>query len=124
MNLQAIAAPLAAAVNPTVLVTYRKSVGYSTDSAYTQQPKYADFAGVPCQIQPVPSGELRRFSGLNQQGSYQRMYLNGDIEGVVRSAIKGGDLFVLPDGSVWLVTNSVENWPDWTCCIVTRQNGG
>jgi hypothetical protein len=124
VNLQAVAAPLVAAVNPTVFVTYRKSVGYSTDSAYTQQPQYADFAGVPCQIQPVPSGELRRLSGLNQQASYQKIYLNGDAEGVVRSAIKGGDLFVLPDNTVWLATNAMENWSDWTAVIVTLQNGG
>jgi hypothetical protein len=123
MNLQAIAAPLVAAINPTVLCTYRKSVGYTTDATFTQQPQYAVFADIPCQIQPVPSGELRQLSGLNQQASYQKIYLNGDIEGVNRSAIKGGDLFTLPDDTVWLVTNAVENWPDWTCAIITLQNG-
>ena len=124
MNLHSIASAMVGAVNATVLCTLKQSSGYTVDANFVQQPQYAVFASIPCQIQPVSTGDLRRLSGMNQQGVYRRIYLNGHIEGVDRTGIKGGDIFIQSDNTVWLVTEAAENWPDWTSVVVTLQNGG
>ena len=123
MNLHGIVTGYISVVNPTQFYVYRQSTGYVTDANFTQQPQYAPGVTVQCQVQPRSVAGLHAIGGVNLTGVSQKMYLNGDQEGIVRSMVRGGDLFTDPTGAVWLVTNTVENWPDWTGIIVTLQNG-
>ena len=78
------------------------------------------------QLQALSSRDLRQIEGLNLQGTLRALYLTGDLEGVVRPTLKGGDLIILPDASVWLVTLVPEPWnltAGWTKAIVVLQNG-
>ena len=52
------------------------------------------------QVQALSGRDLRQIEGLNLQGTLRAVYLNGVIDGIVRVALKGGDLITLPDGSV------------------------
>ena len=67
-------------------------------------------------------------SGLNIQGTRRKIWLNGEIDGLVREDNKGGDLITDPNGDVWLVALITEQWttrseaPNWVSAIVTRQN--
>ena len=123
MNLHGIVTGYISVVNPTQFYVYRQSTGYVTDANFVQQPQYAPGVTVQCQVQPVTVRELYTFGSVNLSGVSQKMYLNGDQEGIVRSLVRGGDLFTDPTGSVWLVTNAIESWPDWTGLIATLQNG-
>lgn len=128
MNLHAIASPFVAVVNPMVLVTVRISSGLTTAADGSRTPTYATSYQAQAQVQAMTSRDLRQVSGLNLQGTLVGIYLLGDIEGVVRPLVKGGDLITFPDGSVYLVTVALENWgatpaEQWSKLACTLQNG-
>ena len=78
------------------------------------------------QVQALSGGDLRHTDALNLQGSHRVLYANLDIRGIVRVTLRGGDLVILPDGSVWLVQQSVEPWyssAGWVKALITRQDG-
>lgn len=81
---------------------------------------------VPAQVQPMSSHDLRQVEGLNLNGYLKSIYLNGTVDGVVRVALKGGDLVDLPDGTTWLVVVNVEGFDltaGWTKAVMVLQNG-
>jgi hypothetical protein len=81
---------------------------------------------VLAQIQAMTTRDLRQMEGLNLQGTYRAMYVTGDINGVVRVLLKGGDLVVTPNGWTWLVTLVPEPWSmtaGWTKVICALQDG-
>ena len=55
--------------------------------------------------------------------------MQGDIEGLLRTSGRGGDLITMPDGTVWLVVMVLEAWGqntgktggNWCKCAVTVQ---
>lgn len=122
MNLHGIVSGAVSAVNPLVDCTLQTSAGYTQAADFAQVPAYATFYPVKCQIQALSARDLRQIDSINLQGTMRAIYLNGTIEGVNRAEIKGGDLFTFPDGSIWLVTQPLENWPDWSKVAVTQQN--
>jgi hypothetical protein len=65
---------------------------------------------LPAQVQALSASDLRHMDSLNIQGSHRAFYFSANIRGGVRVALKGGDLLVLSDNSVWLVTQPVEPW--------------
>jgi hypothetical protein len=78
------------------------------------------------QVQPMASGDLRHMDALNIQGSHRALYYNGQINGIVRVALKGGDVVTLANGSVWKVTQSLEPFYDtasWSKVAITLQLG-
>jgi hypothetical protein len=81
---------------------------------------------IVAQVQAMSGGDLRHTDALNLQGSHRVLYASLDIRGIVRVTLRGGDLVVLPDGSVWLVQQSVEPWyssAGWVKCLITAQDG-
>ncbi len=62
------------------------------------------------QVQPLTGGALRRMDALNLQGSHRSIYFNADVKGIVRVGLKGGDLVILPDQSIWLINQLQEPW--------------
>jgi hypothetical protein len=123
MNLHAIVVGSVAAINPVVACTYKQSVGYSMGPGAVQVPDYAEFYPVSYQIQPLSSSDLRMLDALNVQRAQCKIYMTGNAQGVNRANVKGGDLFVFPDGTVWLVVQPMEQWPDWCGVAVTQQLG-
>lgn len=78
------------------------------------------------QVQPLSNRDLQQIEGLNLGGDKRAVYIDGNVDGVIRVALKGGDLVDLPDGSVWLVNQSLESWHDtagWTKFCITLQDG-
>lgn len=77
------------------------------------------------QIQPVTWRDLQQIDGLNLQGVRDKIYLYGEVDGLVRPDRKGGDLVILlagPHQGVWLVAQVLEQWPDWVCAAIVQQN--
>lgn len=134
-------------VNPDRPVTLYESQGYSVGANGRQIPIYSiaggsgelqpgdlvlglgsdddavtgSFVG---QIQALTGDDLKQIGALNLNGEMRRLYLKGATHGVARALTKGGDLVVFEDGSTWLVTQLLEQWPDWCAAAVTLQING
>lgn len=129
MNLNQIVSGAITSVNPNVLCVLQISVGYNIAADRKQTPNYRTVPNVPVQVQALSYTDLHQMDGLNIQGTRRKVYLNGNIEGVDRQAIKGGDLFIMPDmvgfpgPTTWLVGQVLEHFADWTSLAITLQNG-
>jgi hypothetical protein len=126
MNLHGIVANQIGAVNPFILGTVRFSTGSTTAADGTRVPTYRDVTGIKMQVQAMGSRDLAQIEGLNLNGEKRKIYFYGEVEAIVRSANKGGDLVVIDSGvnaGTWLVNLSLEQFPDWCSVVVTLQNG-
>lgn len=124
MNLHALAVSVVAAVNPQTPATVRLCTGYTTAADGKRVPDYDDFPGVPVQVQALQYQDILKVDALNIQGVRNKVYLNGNWNGLVRRDRKGGDLIVIatgPSAGVWLIAVVLESWPDWTSAAVTLQ---
>ena len=110
MNLQGITAGAIAAVNPMVWCSLRVSTGNITNADFSVSPSYAPAVQVLGQVQSLTYRDLQQVEGLNLQGTKRAIYLQGEVEGVVRPMNRGGDLVTFPDGTVWLVVQVLEAW--------------
>ena len=123
MNLHGIVSGIVSAVNPMQEVTIEVSIGNVTLEDGSRVPKYAKPVKRMAQIQPLTSGDIQHLDSLNIQGVFQGIYISGHLDGLIRSDNKGGDRITFPDGKVYLVTTSIEDWPDWTKVAASLQNG-
>jgi len=110
MNLQSITASAVSSVNPMVPCSLQVSTGSVTNADFSKSPSYAAAVPVMGQVQALSFGDLAQVDGLNIQGIKKAIYLQGDIEGLLRTSGKGGDMITMPDGTVWLVVMVLEAW--------------
>lgn len=122
MNLNNIVSQAVSAVNPFTTASYQRSNGYATNDDGKRVPLYLPAVSVQAQVQALQYQDLVQIEGLNIQGVRRKIYVNGHVEGLVRSKDRGGDLITMPDGTVWLVVLVAEHWPAWTSFIVTLQD--
>lgn len=122
MNLHGMAVGAISAINPMVKLTVRVSTGYTTDANHQRVPSYKPPVTVMGQVQPLTWRDIQHLDGLNLQGNRQAVYINGQVDGLVRPDNKGGDLITMEDGSVWLVVQMLETWPDWCKAAVVLQD--
>ena len=127
MNLNAVAGPIVAAVNPLTPATVRYSLGSTTNPDGTQTAKYQQPpTPVSAQVQPMSFRDLQQTEHLNLQGTRVSIYLNGELDGIERVNRKGGDLITIASGrhrGVYLVAQVLEQWDDWVKVAATLQNG-
>lgn len=126
MNLSAIVMGAIAAVNPLFAITVQVSTGSTIGPDGKRTPSYAAPVSAQAQLQPLSTGDIRHFDMLNIQGDFKKLYILGEIDGLVRSKNKGGDLVTfVTTGQVWLVSEIAEDWmptAGWTCAYITLQN--
>jgi hypothetical protein len=122
MNLHGIVSGAIGAINPKTELILRVSTGYATAPDGTRAPSYANPVTVHGQVQPLAYNEIVQMDGLQIQGEKRRIYITGEVDGMIRSEGKGGDLFTLPDGSVWKVVIVFEYFPDWCSVGVVLQD--
>jgi len=121
MRIRGVTARAVSGVNPRILVSIRRSTGYTTAADGTQIPTYALITGQLAQMQALTAPELKQVESLNVQGVKQAMYLDGRWSGIVRANGTGGDIIILPDATEWLVLDVLENWPNWTKLALVQQ---
>ncbi|WP_338561887.1 hypothetical protein [Erwinia sp. E_sp_B04_7] len=121
MNLHGIVRRAINTVNPDIPGQMLVSLGtYITDAAGHRVPVYSEPQSVTIQLQPLSYTDLQKIDGLNLQGILKAAYVNGNFEGVNRLKGKGGDKLVV-NGETWLITQPLEEWPDWCKFVVTLQ---
>lgn len=127
MNLHGIVKGCVGAINPNLPLTITLSKGqYITQPDGTKVPAPSNQFCCIGQVQPLSSSDLQHLSGINITSASRAIYIEGDIEGVLRISQKGGDTIVMPDGSIWLTTQVIENWDlanGWCKVAATLQNG-
>src|SRR5690348_5209292 len=118
MNLNAAVGNIIAAVNPTVPATLLISTGPGvTQPDGSRAPTYAAPMAITAQIQPMTYKDIQQVDGLNLQGTRVSIYVNGQVDGLVRATNQGGDLITVASGpyaGTWLVAMVLEKWQDWT----------
>ncbi len=123
MNLHNVVQNAIGAVNPSVPVTVQFSVGYVKMPAGKRTPSYST-AVMMAQVQSLTFDDLQHLDGQNIQGIRRAMYLDGDVESIVRMQGKGGDLITMADGSVYKTVLVIERWDGptvgWCKVAVTR----
>ena len=126
MNLHYLASPAIGIVNPSIPAVLKVSTGSTVGYGGVRVPTYAADAAILAQVQALTGPELRQVEGLNLQGTLRGIYCDGDVEGIVRSLNKGGDLIVIATGvnaGIWLIVHVFESWPDWSkVCGCLQQN--
>lgn len=127
MNLHSIAGPIVGAVNPPTPASLQISTGYQTAADGSRSPGYLQPAiPVTAQVQPMSTTDIQHVTALNLQGNFVAIYLNGEIDGIVRPESKGGDLVTIPAGryaGTYLVSTVIERWDGWAKIAATLQNG-
>lgn len=124
MNLHAIVSGAINTINPAIPCTLSRSNGqYTIADDGTRTPSYSTFIRVACQFQALSNPDLAKMGGLNLEGVNTAIYVNGQLDGAERVSARGGDLVTRPTGEVYLVTQVLEDWGDWTKVSATLQNG-
>lgn len=120
MNLHKIANSAVRRVNPNIVATVRRYTGETTGAGRKPVPQYADDEQITIQLQSLSKGDMQHVDGLNLQGLFKSIHVNGNFYSVNRTMQKGGDLFII-DGQTWLVIEPLELWPDWCRLLVCLQ---
>lgn len=63
---------------------------------------------------------MQHVDGLNIQGLFKSIHINGSFYSVNREKQEGGDLFIIGT-ETWLVIEPLELWPDWSRLLVCLQ---
>jgi hypothetical protein len=125
MNLHGIVSPYIGAVNPLIPVSVLVNIGPTTALDGTQTPVFASALAVIGQVQPISTRDLAQLEGINLGGVRWKIYLNGEVDSIVRAERKGGDLVIIPTGrhrGTWLVVQVLEQFSDWCCAAIVFQN--
>ena len=131
MNLHGVVRQAIQSVNPDSLATWQQSTGSTTNGDGSPTPTYNVVEGVRVQVQGVTAGDLYKLNYLNLEGVLRKVFLFGNVQGIVRANLMGGDLLTFPQQyggtpQVWLVKAVLETWPDavaagWSSAIVALQ---
>jgi hypothetical protein len=120
MNLQSIASSSIASVNANRIVNISISNGYSVNPDGTQIPNYLPSYIQKAQVQELSSSDLQHINGLNLSGIIRKVYINGQLNTVIRSRGLGGDKLYF-DGFTWLVVHILESYDAWSCVVIKQQ---
>lgn len=126
MNLHEIVRGAITTVNPDSVIAYVASTGSTVALGGRATPTFSASVDVSAQIQPVGTGDIKKYNFLQTQGISRAVYLYGAVSGIDRIVARGGDLLRFPElqgGTVrtWLVNAVDEQWPDWCRVVVTLQ---
>lgn len=124
MNLHAIVRPAITSVNPDITATLRRYQGEVMGAGRKPVPTYYPDESVTLQLQPLTKGDMMHVDGLNIEGLFKSIHINGALYSVNRTLKKGGDLFII-DGQTWLVIEPIELWnTGWCRLLVCLQTDG
>ncbi len=123
MNLRGIASQVTMAVNPQTSIVVLQSTGYTTGADGSQSPVYTTLPAMLGSVQALSGRDLAKLDGLNIQGVTQKVYLDGNFEGLFRVAGKGGDLLKFGN-QTYLVAAVLERWAGWCCLAIVLQTDG
>ena len=117
MNLHGIVRGAINSVNPDKPALLRRYLGETMGPGRKPVPTYYPDQNVSLQLQPLTKGDLMHVDGLNLQGLFKSIHINGAFYSVNRTMQKGGDLFII-DSLTWLVIEPLELWDTGWCRLL------
>lgn len=125
MNLRKIANGVTRRVNPNTVALWRRSNGYGQLPDGKRIPAYID-TQVEIQPQALSADTLAFTQGLNIQGVMRSVYMYGNVQGIVKSDERGGDILIFPQAQgqpaqEWKVVTVIETWPEWSHVVAVLQ---
>ena len=126
MNLRQLANSATRRANQNHMIIWRRATGTITQNPnYSRDPQYEDLT-VEAQIQAISSEGLRRADALGISGVMRTLFIYGNMHGIVRTDMKGGDLLTFPEvpgeaDKPWKVFGEVINWDGWSSAHVVLQ---
>ena len=120
MNLRNLANSATRRINHNIQAIVRRYSGETMGPGRKPIPQYVTDEEIIIQFQPLTKGDLQHVDGLNIQGLFKSIHVNGNFYSVNREMQNGGDLFIV-DGKTWLVIEPLELWPDWSRLLVCLQ---
>lgn len=125
MNLRKLANAGTKTINPNIPIIWDRSVGYSTNAAGKQTPNVVTTT-VYGNAQGITGEEIQHIDAISMQGVYRKVYMYGNVQGIVRTDGKGGDILKFPEApgeanKNWKVITVMETWPDWASVLVELQ---
>jgi hypothetical protein len=121
MNLRAIANAKIQVINSDLNIIIRLSDGYTLGQGARQIPEYLPDFTAKGQLQAADEEFLKQQDGLNLQSVYRNLYITGNLDGVVRSRLKGGDLIFI-ENEEWIVVKVIEHWKNWVKVLICLQS--
>jgi hypothetical protein len=120
MDLRGIANGAIQPINGNILVTWTRPDGTFLTDAAGHRTANVTTSTVAAQVQALSANDLQHIDGLNIQGIKRAVYLYGDVQGIVRSDQKGGDILTF-SGHDWRVVQVLETWHQWCKVVVVMQ---
>jgi len=120
INVRGLANSATSTVNNNAYITILSSNGYTIGAGRKQIPTYDPIVSGMAQTQALDNADLEKIQGLNMQGVYRSLYLQGALHGVIRKTGDGGDL-ISYNNQRWLVSKVIETWDDWTKVVICLQ---
>jgi len=121
MNLRTIANSKIQGINKDLNIFLKISDGYTQGNGARQIPLYLPDVEIKGQLQAADEEFLKQQDGLNLESVYRNLYISGNLDGVVRSRIKGGDLVIISNEE-WLIVKVLEHWSDWVKVLICLQS--
>lgn len=121
MSLHDLAANVIGSVNPMMTCQWKKCTGLSTAAGGKQVPSYATVTSIIAQVQQLTIAEQKHLNDMNVAGVSRKIWCDARLTGIDRASGLGGDIVTLPDGTIWLVIQVMESWPDWSSALLLKQ---
>lgn len=128
INMRVLGNRISQTIKANVPATYLKSTGQTVDSAGVVTPTYtAPSAPFGVDVQAATAGDLKHTEYFNMQVVARKVWMFGNVTGVVRADMKGGDILLFPQvpaGTIqrWKVVAVVETWAEWSSVVVVLQD--
>jgi len=90
MNLHAVASAAISSINPMSQVGILVSTGSTDNDDGSRTPTYNPLRIVSAQLQSLQYSDVMKLEGLNIQNVRDKIYLSGDLEGLIRVDRRGG----------------------------------
>ena len=121
MGLHDLVGNIIGVINPQMTCQWYDYAGFTTAAGGKRTPSYNGPYAISVQVQQLTAADLAHMNDMNSSAITRKVWTDTILTGVDRAAQMGGDKLVLPDGTVWLVVQILETWPDWCSAIIQKQ---
>ena len=121
MSLHDLVANAISGINPMMTCQWYKNTGTSSAAGGIVTPTYNTPLAISCQVQQLTAADIKHIQDQNLSGISRKVWCDQILTGIDRAAGLGGDRLILPDGTIYLVVQVIETWPDWCSALLQKQ---
>lgn len=111
------------AVEPLREIQIFQSTGEEQTYGYGMRASYSNPQPILADVQSVSGQDIQFVQNIAQQGDYRVVYLQASAHAINCPLGCNGDLLFF-DGTMWKITQVLEEWDNWRKVFVTREIEG